>query len=170
MNGKLILGLFLLPLFTIANPNLNSSQLTQFETTGNCPGCELQNIQFLQTKTLGLLDLSNANLANTTFANSAQTQRQNSNFSGAFAPFVVYDNVDLSYSNFSNANISNGQFISTNFSGANFTGANISGANLSSTTLSNATISATQLASAGSLCNAILPDGKTKGKCSSSRG
>ena len=128
------------------------------------PNCDLSDVFGLNTSTTGAMDLDNTNLAKTFISMPVKTQRQGSNFSGVFAVGMNYANADLSYSTFTNANLSGAQLNSDNFTSVNFTGANVSGANFTSAILYKAKISKSQLASAGTLCDAILPDG-SKGKC-----
>lgn len=77
---------------------------------------------------------------------------------------MTYNHVDLSYSNFSGAKLNSANLIDDNLTNADFTGASVIGANFTNSILYQAKISAQQLATALSVCDAILPDG-SRGKC-----
>ncbi|MCP4473512.1 MAG: pentapeptide repeat-containing protein [Gammaproteobacteria bacterium] len=133
----------------------------QFNSTGQCPGCDLSGYHGLSTEAKGSMDLQGAILVRSSMLN---TSRQYSDFSNVFGVDFSYTYADLSYSNFSNANFSNASLYHDNFTGSDFSGADVTNADFDDSILYKCKISQAQLDSASSICDAILPDG-SKGKC-----
>lgn len=134
------------------------ADLKKFEETNSCMNCNLADIPIYSR------DHQHANLEGTNFsksvlygdytrANFMRTVAINSDFEGTFSEVK-----------FNNAILINARFVSINLTGSDFTNANVSGANFSGALLYGAKITEDQLATAKSVCNAILPGG-SKGKC-----
>lgn len=161
----------LLPMFAFA-VTYNPDQLTQFKTTGQCPGCNLtdasingsyiqanlQQAALTEASFSGKLQKTNfigANMVNTIFA---VQDGQEDDFSEANMTSISMKG-DFSGSSFKNAILSGSNLASSNFSYADFSGANLSGVNLNYSDLIHATVTTEQLASVASLDCTIMPDG-----------
>lgn len=144
---------------TVAAKTLyNPTQLTQFQNTNKCSGCDLSNAAIYGNHSGAYL--SNANLTGLVTDPCDLSQ---SNFSGANLSGSKI-NANLSYANFHNAILTNAFFYNDNLEFADFTGAFMKDMNLSGADLYGAKITPTQLADVKTVCNAILPDG-SRGKC-----
>lgn len=120
-------------------------------------------------------DVENANFSNATLVAArfgspmgANDDATNANFEHAILIDADFSNGNAPGANFEDANLTNANFATANLYAANFTGTNVSGVNFYQANLRNAIISAQQLATASSVCDAILPNGSI-GKCSLSK-
>lgn len=179
MSKKLI---FLFSLFcTLASfaTTYNQADYEQYDTTGQCPNCDLSSATlFCQSES----NLDGANLSNADFGDRHDCQ--NSSFVTAIANNADFGTSDYTGSNFSEAIMNDSSmdfatcssctFINTNLQDTNFfnavlvradfTGANLTGVNLEHTDLTQAQITQEQLDASESYCDAILPNG-TKYNC-----
>lgn len=142
-----------------AQPN----DIKKFESTGTCPSCDLSGSILMCDARNVSFNLANSNLIRSGLEVTDEGH-QNSNMTNLVAIELEATYGDFSGSNFSNSNLRNAKLAGSNFSHVDFSGANVAGANLNDANLFGAKLSPEQLASLGSVCNAILPDGST-GKC-----
>lgn len=129
--------------------------------------------KFLDTNQCINCDLSGAKIpgdhqhANISGSNLSSTQLigdyTKANFSKIIAPNARFGN-ELSEANFTDAKLAAATFRNTWLTYANFTDADVHQVDFLNANLFGAKITAEQLASAQSICNAILPNG-SKGKC-----
>lgn len=148
--SSLVLLLATFPVF--ANVGYIPAQLQQYQSTGQCPNCDLSNA-FLN-------GFANANLANAILTGADLTGNfGSSNFTNAIMGGVEMGGVNASGSNFGGANLTQSSLRSADFSRCTFTDANLTGADLGYANLVGAIITTEQLNSAKSLSCAWMPDG-----------
>lgn len=141
----------------------NPVQLKTFEATGACVGCDLTNTYLgvhPNVKTPFNLQKSNLTDSSLFYLSNATL----SNFSGAVAISTSFQGMALSQADFANTILINAGFVHANLTYTNFSGAVVKGVNFSDANLYRSNISSAQLATAASVCGAILPNGTT-GKC-----
>lgn len=146
--------------FVFAGMDYIPSDLSTFTTTGNCENCNLTNASLPGSQH------QEANLQNSDISYASTmvfSDYTRANFSAIKGVAFTAMNTDLSEVNFTNAQLINANFANSNLGSADFTGANLTGADFANANLLVAKITATQLASAGNLCRAVLPDGSQGG-------
>ena len=148
---------------TFASIASQPGDVKQFESTGQCPSCDLSGAK-LNVNANFVFNLEKANLIRSNLNTIVYDSHQNSDMSSIIGIELNSGDIDYTGSNFASANLQNSDFSYCNFSSADFTNAKIDGANFSHTNLYGAKINAQQIASLGDVCNAILPDG-SKGQC-----
>lgn len=136
----------------------NPSDMKRFTETNNCPGCNLSGAYTWVDVNHQGANLINANVSDAYFLGD-YTQTDFTNIDGT--DVHIYH---ASEAKFINAILIQGNFSGGNFTSADFTYANVKDANFSHANLYGAKISWEQLATARSVCEAILPDG-SKGSC-----
>ena len=136
-----------------------------FLSTGTCIGCDLSRAN-LFTDDFQVLNLSKSILigSNLWYYHDF-VAHQNSNMSDIVAIQLSARNIDFSGSNFTNANLRSADLKHANLSKVNFSQAILDDANLEHANLYGSNITDSQLESASSICNAILPSG-LYGNCS----
>lgn len=138
-----------------AKLNYDPDQLKQFESTNQCPNCDLTG------KSMYSENHNNANLAGALLTRSSidSSQFSKANFAGANLVELSAEYTMMSGAIFTNANLSHANFNSANLSRADFSGAILTGADLANVTLIQAKITVDQLSEVSSLSCAIMPDG-----------
>lgn len=156
--------LFILFLFsTIAAAKLqhDPQQLRQFQNTGKCEACDLSSTHItVKAGVQAPFDLWYANLSEAIIAIKNNSE---SHYYGVNATYAHFSHQDYSRSDFTNATLAYADFTGANLTETNFAGANVTGANFSNANLSGS--QGINIEEAYSVCNAILPDGVSRGRC-----
>ena len=130
----------------------------------------LQETQLISATTPILrLDFANLSGVDLLYVDLSGTDLSRVNLSGALLSDARFSGTDLASADLRDANLSSADLSSANLSGADVSGANLSGANLTAAkvsgtnftnaSLTDAQITDQQLAQAGPLTGATLPDG-----------
>jgi uncharacterized protein YjbI with pentapeptide repeats len=146
-----------------ANLKYNQAQLQQFSQTNQCPKCDLSGaiLYYGIVTNHSNCILTNANL---TTASGGAMIFSNCDFSGSNDASTDYSMSNLSYADFTNSDLTGTNFSNAILTNANFSGAIVTNASFVAANLYQANITTSQLATAASVCGAILPDG-SKGAC-----
>lgn len=150
--------------YAIASVSSQPQDVKKFEATGQCPACDLSGASLSDMSGNFTLSLSKANLVRANLSPLTYNQHQNSDMSGIIGIELYSTGIDYTGSNFTGANLTNANLSYSNFSQVNFSDANLQGAKVDNANLYGAKLTTAQLASLGSECKAILPDGSI-GKC-----
>ncbi len=143
---------------SFANLKYDPNDLDQFNKTNQCIGCDLSNSTLSGNHSKAILQKSN--LTSSVIFNTFSQ----SDFSYVNGSHGSWSSTNFSYTNFSNATLNATKFTSADLEFSDFSNAVVISADFSQADLYGAKITSDQLATAASVCNAILPDG-SKGQC-----